>query len=234
MPAAWLFGESFLENKRQKQVDVNFVNLLLLLPSYQTGYWRADKARMSSVSPEESPVFNCSSLLTTSRDQDSECVRLGPAEWGGRGRGGWEFVTGWRDKGLWEDWVDGVDIERQTWFGLRRHQDVRSYHYTTQLLGNVFCIVYYVMFSGPLFLPWWYEIVSGYHWLFSPVDLHCSLKSHWIRCSVSLGFVMKHAHVWCFLFCLSLQKRCELQWMLDWKKYISCILIQESLCCVCL
>lgn len=38
---------------------------------------------MSSVSPEESPVFNCSSLLTTSRDQDSECVRLGPAgRWG--------------------------------------------------------------------------------------------------------------------------------------------------------
>ncbi|XP_037630995.1 dedicator of cytokinesis protein 10 isoform X12 [Sebastes umbrosus] len=35
------------------------------------GYWRADKARMSSVSPEESPVFNCSSLLTTSRDQDT-------------------------------------------------------------------------------------------------------------------------------------------------------------------
>uniref|UniRef100_A0A3Q3LQD9 Dedicator of cytokinesis 10 n=1 Tax=Mastacembelus armatus TaxID=205130 RepID=A0A3Q3LQD9_9TELE len=35
------------------------------------GYWRADKARMSSVSPEESPLFNCSSLLTTSRDQDT-------------------------------------------------------------------------------------------------------------------------------------------------------------------
>uniref|UniRef100_A0A3Q1CW16 Dedicator of cytokinesis 10 n=1 Tax=Amphiprion ocellaris TaxID=80972 RepID=A0A3Q1CW16_AMPOC len=35
------------------------------------GYWRADKARMSSVSPEESPVFKCSSLLTTSRDQDT-------------------------------------------------------------------------------------------------------------------------------------------------------------------
>ncbi|XP_067363467.1 dedicator of cytokinesis protein 10 isoform X3 [Channa argus] len=35
------------------------------------GYWRADKARMSSVSPEESPVFNCSSLITTSRDQDN-------------------------------------------------------------------------------------------------------------------------------------------------------------------
>ncbi|XP_062417152.1 dedicator of cytokinesis protein 10 isoform X7 [Pungitius pungitius] len=35
------------------------------------GYWRADKARMSSVSPEESPVFNCSSLLTASRDQDT-------------------------------------------------------------------------------------------------------------------------------------------------------------------
>ncbi|XP_039681250.1 dedicator of cytokinesis protein 10 isoform X6 [Perca fluviatilis] len=35
------------------------------------GYWRADKARMSTVSPEESPVFNCSSLLTTSRDQDT-------------------------------------------------------------------------------------------------------------------------------------------------------------------
>lgn len=40
---------------------------------------------MSSVSPEESPVFNCSSLLTTSRDQDSECVRLGPAGWSGLG-----------------------------------------------------------------------------------------------------------------------------------------------------
>ncbi|KAM8903394.1 dedicator of cytokinesis protein 10 isoform 8-T8 [Spinachia spinachia] len=35
------------------------------------GYWRADKATMSSVSPEESPVFNCSSLLTASRDQDT-------------------------------------------------------------------------------------------------------------------------------------------------------------------
>ncbi|XP_068441306.1 dedicator of cytokinesis protein 10 isoform X5 [Clinocottus analis] len=35
------------------------------------GYWRADKARMSSVSREESSVFNCSSLLTTSRDQDT-------------------------------------------------------------------------------------------------------------------------------------------------------------------
>ncbi|XP_031717094.1 dedicator of cytokinesis protein 10 isoform X10 [Anarrhichthys ocellatus] len=35
------------------------------------GYWRADKTRMSSVSPEESPLFNCSSLLTTSRDQDT-------------------------------------------------------------------------------------------------------------------------------------------------------------------
>ncbi|CAF97479.1 unnamed protein product, partial [Tetraodon nigroviridis] len=32
---------------------------------------RRDKTRMSSVSPEESPVFNCSSLLTTSRDQDT-------------------------------------------------------------------------------------------------------------------------------------------------------------------
>ncbi|MED6279783.1 Dedicator of cytokinesis protein 10, partial [Characodon lateralis] len=35
------------------------------------GYWRADKPGMSSVSPEESPVFNCSSLLTSSRDQDT-------------------------------------------------------------------------------------------------------------------------------------------------------------------
>ncbi|XP_035010068.1 dedicator of cytokinesis protein 10 isoform X4 [Hippoglossus stenolepis] len=35
------------------------------------GYWRADKSTMSSVSPEESPVFNCSSLLTTSRDPDT-------------------------------------------------------------------------------------------------------------------------------------------------------------------
>ncbi|XP_061734545.1 dedicator of cytokinesis protein 10 isoform X5 [Nerophis ophidion] len=35
------------------------------------GYWRADKTRMSSVSPQESPVFKCSSLLTTSRDQDT-------------------------------------------------------------------------------------------------------------------------------------------------------------------
>ncbi|XP_077467386.1 dedicator of cytokinesis protein 10 isoform X2 [Stigmatopora argus] len=35
------------------------------------GYWRADKARVSSVSPEDSPVFKCSSLLTTSRDQDT-------------------------------------------------------------------------------------------------------------------------------------------------------------------
>lgn len=49
----------------------------ILLHSYQTGYWRADKTRMSSVSPEESPVFNCNSLLTPSRDADSECVRLG-------------------------------------------------------------------------------------------------------------------------------------------------------------
>ncbi|XP_061575353.1 dedicator of cytokinesis protein 10 isoform X8 [Cololabis saira] len=35
------------------------------------GYWSADKARMSTVSPDESPVFKCSSLLTTSRDQDT-------------------------------------------------------------------------------------------------------------------------------------------------------------------
>uniref|UniRef100_A0A1A8IUK1 Dedicator of cytokinesis 10 n=1 Tax=Nothobranchius kuhntae TaxID=321403 RepID=A0A1A8IUK1_NOTKU len=35
------------------------------------GYWRADKAGMSNVSPDESPVFNCSSLLTSSRDQDT-------------------------------------------------------------------------------------------------------------------------------------------------------------------
>ncbi|KAM4589700.1 dedicator of cytokinesis protein 10 isoform 2-T2 [Fundulus diaphanus] len=35
------------------------------------GYWRADKPGMSSVSSEESPVFNCSSLLTSSRDQDT-------------------------------------------------------------------------------------------------------------------------------------------------------------------
>ncbi|XP_058489486.1 dedicator of cytokinesis protein 10 isoform X4 [Solea solea] len=35
------------------------------------GYWRADKSRISSVSPEESPVFNCSSLLTSSRDPDT-------------------------------------------------------------------------------------------------------------------------------------------------------------------
>ncbi|XP_020563932.1 dedicator of cytokinesis protein 10 isoform X5 [Oryzias latipes] len=35
------------------------------------GYWRADKARMSIVSPEENPVFKCSSLLTTTRDQDT-------------------------------------------------------------------------------------------------------------------------------------------------------------------
>lgn len=82
----WFVKTLSLSIKRQKQVDVNFVNLLLLLlRSYQTGYWRADKARMSSVSPEESPVFNCSSLLTTSRDQDSECVRLGPAGWSGLG-----------------------------------------------------------------------------------------------------------------------------------------------------
>lgn len=118
-----------LEHKRQKQVDVNFVNLLLLilLRSYQTGYWRADKARMSSVSPEESPVFNCSSLLTTSRDQDSECVRLGPAGWWG-----WEFRTWrWRGKGPWEGVgvhghyvytrVEGVDINRWTLFGLKGH-----------------------------------------------------------------------------------------------------------------
>lgn len=38
---------------------------------------------MSGVPPEENPVFNCSSLLTSSRDQDSECVRLGPTGcWG--------------------------------------------------------------------------------------------------------------------------------------------------------
>lgn len=63
----------------------------------KTGYWRADKARMSSVSPEESPVFNCSSLLTTSRDQDSECApRLGPASWWG-----WEVRSlWWRGLGL--------------------------------------------------------------------------------------------------------------------------------------
>ncbi|CAL8361837.1 unnamed protein product [Merluccius merluccius] len=36
------------------------------------GYWSGDKARISRVSPEESPVFNCSSLLTNSRDPDSE------------------------------------------------------------------------------------------------------------------------------------------------------------------
>lgn len=76
------FVSFVLEYKRQQQVDVTLVNLLLP-HSYQTGYWRADKARMSSVSPEESPLFNCSSLLTTSRDQDSECVRLGPAGWWG-------------------------------------------------------------------------------------------------------------------------------------------------------
>lgn len=35
------------------------------------GYWRTDKARMSSVSHEENPVFNCSSLLTTSQEQDT-------------------------------------------------------------------------------------------------------------------------------------------------------------------
>ncbi|KAG7268881.1 hypothetical protein CRUP_032988, partial [Coryphaenoides rupestris] len=35
------------------------------------GYWSGDKARMSHVSPEESPIFNCSSLLTTSRDPDT-------------------------------------------------------------------------------------------------------------------------------------------------------------------
>lgn len=70
----------------------------ILLRSYQTGYWRADKARMSSVSPEESPVFNCSSLLTPSRDPDSECVRLGPAAWWGwepvESRGGRQSVGG--------------------------------------------------------------------------------------------------------------------------------------------
>lgn len=86
-----------LEHRTQKQVDVNSVNLLLL-PSYQTGYWRADKARMSSVSPEESPVFNCSSLLTTSRDQDSECVRLGAVGWRG-----WRFRTSF-------NWVEDVDV----------------------------------------------------------------------------------------------------------------------------
>lgn len=71
-----------LKHKGKSKWMLIFVNLILL-PSYQTGYWRADKARMSSVSPEESPVFNCSSLLTTSRDQDSECVRLGAAGWWG-------------------------------------------------------------------------------------------------------------------------------------------------------
>ncbi|XP_055022977.1 dedicator of cytokinesis protein 10 isoform X2 [Boleophthalmus pectinirostris] len=35
------------------------------------GYWRADKTRISTVSTEENPVFNCSSLLTTSRDPDT-------------------------------------------------------------------------------------------------------------------------------------------------------------------
>ncbi|XP_059930242.1 dedicator of cytokinesis protein 10 isoform X7 [Gadus macrocephalus] len=35
------------------------------------GYWRADKARMSHVVAEESPVFNRSSLLTSTRDSDT-------------------------------------------------------------------------------------------------------------------------------------------------------------------
>ncbi|XP_056468296.1 dedicator of cytokinesis protein 10 [Gadus chalcogrammus] len=35
------------------------------------GYWRADKARMSHVAAEESPVFNRSSLLTSTRDSDT-------------------------------------------------------------------------------------------------------------------------------------------------------------------
>ena len=74
-------------------MDVMFVNLLLLLllllhlllllRSYQTGYWRADKARMSNVSPEKSPVYNGGSLLTPPREADRGCVRRGP------GGGGW-------------------------------------------------------------------------------------------------------------------------------------------------
>lgn len=64
-------------HRRLKKRNQLFINLLLLLPSHQTGYWRADKAGMSSVSHEDNPVFNCSSLLTSSHDQDSECVRLG-------------------------------------------------------------------------------------------------------------------------------------------------------------
>ncbi|CAL8331861.1 unnamed protein product [Boreogadus saida] len=35
------------------------------------GYWRADKARMSHGAAEESPVFNRSSLLTSTRDSDT-------------------------------------------------------------------------------------------------------------------------------------------------------------------
>lgn len=66
---------------------------------------------MSRVSPEESPVFNCSSLLTTPREQDSECARLGPswevgregAVWGdGGGRDGERLDQGRETVFYWQ------------------------------------------------------------------------------------------------------------------------------------
>lgn len=192
------FVSLVLEHKRQKQVDVNFVNLLLLLRSYQTGYWRADKARMSSVSPEESPVFNCSSLLTTSRDQDSECVRLGPAGWWGLG-------------------VQNTMMERQGAVGgsgcaliCLNQLGGRCWFWQVDMVwieGTSVCLVPVQISTSPLMDEAVYivqlnvlrtTVLALMIWDCVRLSHHCSPKSHWISCSVSLGFDMTHAHVWRF------------------------------------
>lgn len=57
------------------------------IPPYNAGYWKPDKARMSSVVPEEPNVINCSPLLTP-REGESECAALGPAMEQGCVKGG--------------------------------------------------------------------------------------------------------------------------------------------------
>lgn len=152
MPAAWLIHAPCPRaEKAKKRVGATFVNLLLLilLRSYQTGYWRADKARMSSVSSEESPVFNCSSLLTTSRDQDSECVRLGPAGRWGLGVQNTENmerrVSAGRERVCMKV-CSRKDVDINRWFWLKG-----------TLVLSCFSTPGRWMFWRPLFLPQWFK-----------------------------------------------------------------------------
>ena len=71
--ALWSTGLSWSEKRQNSKWKVTLCTLNSYTPPYNAGYWKPDKARMSSVVPEEPNVINCSPLLTP-RDGESECA----------------------------------------------------------------------------------------------------------------------------------------------------------------